>query len=57
LNGLAEVIEESGATTHVEDLIEKLSEAALDALERDELNPEAKTLLSQMVALVTKRNR
>ena len=43
--------------THVEDLIEKLSEAALDAVERDELNIEAKALLVEMVGLVTKRKR
>ena len=55
--GLADAIESSGAPTHVEDLIEKLAEAALDAVERDELNSEAKTLLIEMVGVVTKRNR
>jgi geranylgeranyl pyrophosphate synthase len=54
---LADAIESSGAPTHVEDLIEKLSEAALDAVERDGLNSEAKTLLIEMVGVVTKRNR
>ena len=57
IDGLAEAIESSGAPTHVEDLIEKLAEAALDAVERDELNIEAKALLVEMVGLVTKRNR
>ena len=57
IDGLAEAIENSGAPIHVEDLIEKLAEAALDAVERDELNNEAKTLLVEMVGVVTKRNR
>lgn len=57
IEGLAEAIENSGAPVHVEDLIEKLSEAALDALERDEINIQAKSLLTQMVDIVTKRSR
>lgn len=55
-------IEETGAVIHVEDLIEKLSESALDALsgynfESGEIAPEAITLLEEMVSLVTKRSR
>lgn len=57
IDGLADAILNSGAVTHVEDLIEKLSEAALDAIERDELNQDAKNLLIEMVSLVTKRTR
>lgn len=57
IDGLADAILKSGAVTHVEDLIEKLSEAALDAIERDEINQDAKTLLIEMVSLVTKRTR
>jgi geranylgeranyl diphosphate synthase type I len=57
IDGLADAILESGAVTHVEDLIEKLSESALDAIERDEINQDAKTLLIEMVSLVTKRTR
>lgn len=57
IEGLAEAITESGAPIHVEDLIEKLAESALDAIERDELDSNAKKLLNEMVALVTKRNR
>ena len=57
IEGLTEAIEKSGAPTHVEDLIEKLAEESLDALERDELNQAAKTLLIQMVDVVTKRSR
>lgn len=57
IDGLADAILNSGAVTHVEDLIEKLSEAALDAIERDELNQDAKYLLIEMVSLVTKRTR
>lgn len=55
--GLADAIEETGAVIHVEDLIEKLAEEALGAIERDEINSEAKTLLTQMVDVVTKRSR
>ena len=57
INGLADAIAESGAVTHVEDLIEKLSEQALDAIEREEVNSDAKRLLIEMVSLVTKRTR
>ena len=57
IDGLADAILNSGAVTHVEELIEKLSEAALDAIERDEINQDAKTLLIEMVSLVTKRTR
>lgn len=57
IEGLADAILDSGAVTHVEDLIEKLSESALDAIERDEINQDAKTLLIEMVSLVTKRTR
>ena len=54
---LREAITNSGATIHIEDLIEKLSETALDALERDEIEDGAKKMLTEMVELVTKRNR
>ena len=57
IEGLAQAISESGAPIHVEDLIEKLAESALDAIEREELNDAAKTLMLQMVELVTKRSR
>lgn len=57
IEGLADAIAESGAPIHVEDLIEKLAEEALDAIERDEINSNAKPLLIEMVSLVTKRTR
>jgi geranylgeranyl diphosphate synthase type I len=57
VSDLADAILQSGAVTHVEDLIEKLAEEALDAIERDEINNDAKTLLIEMVSLVTKRSR
>lgn len=50
-------IDESGAVVHIEDLIEKLVEAALDAIEREELSAEGKILLTEMASLVTKRSR
>ena len=57
IDGLAEAIENSGAPIHVEDLIEKLAEESLDALQRDELDNHAKKLLIEMVELVTNRSR
>ena len=57
IEGLADAIAESGAPIHVEDLIEKLAEEALDAIVRDEINSNAKPLLIEMVSLVTKRTR
>lgn len=57
IEGLADAITESGAPIHVEDLIEKLAEEALDSIERDEINSIAKPLLIEMVSLVTKRTR
>lgn len=50
-------IEATGAVFHIEDLIEKLSESALDAIESTELDLTARGLLVEMVSLVTKRSR
>ena len=55
IEGLADAIEESGAVIHIEDLIEKLAEEALDAIERDEIEKTAKGFLIEMVSLVTNR--
>lgn len=57
INEIREAIINSGAVIHIEDLIEKLSESALDALDRDEIQDEAKSALIEMVGLVTKRTR
>ena len=54
---LREVIEKSGALIHIEDLIEKLVETALEALDQDVIDLEAKELLQQMALLVSKRTR
>lgn len=54
---LQEAITETGAVIHIEDLIEKLSESASDAINRNELNNSAKPLLEEMISLVTKRSR
>lgn len=50
-------IETTGAVIHIEDLIEKLAESALDAIESAELDLTARGLLLEMVSLVTKRSR
>jgi len=57
IENLREVIIDSGAKTHVEDLIEKLAEEALDAIERNEISPEAKNLLIELVSIATKRSK
>lgn len=57
VDNLADAISQSGAVVHVEDLIEKLAEEALDAINRQELNSEVKPLLIEMVSIVTKRSR
>lgn len=57
ISNMRGAIDESGAVAHIEDLIEKLVEAALDAIERDELSREGKRFLSEMASLVTKRSR
>jgi len=50
-------INETGAVAHIENLIEKLSESALDSLSQANINQSARKMLEQMVELVTKRNR
>ena len=57
INDIRGVINESGARDHVEDLIEKLAEEALDAINRDEITPIAKKLLNEMVSIATKRDK
>ena len=53
---LQEIISETGAAMHVEDLIEELTSTALEALNRDEIVPKARELLTEMAIIATKRN-
>jgi geranylgeranyl diphosphate synthase type I len=53
---LQEIIAETGAAMHVEDLIEELTSTALEALNRDEIVPQARELLTEMAIIATKRN-
>ena len=53
---LQEIIAETGAAMHVEDLIEELTSTALEALNRDEIVPQARELLTEMATIATKRN-
>jgi geranylgeranyl diphosphate synthase type I len=53
---LQEIISETGAAMHVEDLIEELTSTALEALNRDEIAPQARELLTEMAIIATKRN-
>jgi len=53
---LQEIITETGAAMHVEDLIEELTSTALEALNRDEIVPQARELLTEMAIIATKRN-
>lgn len=50
-------IVDSGAVTHIEALIEKLAESALDALQQSTIEKSASGLLEEMVTLVTERSR
>ena len=53
---LQEIITETGAAMHVEDLIDELTSTALEALNRDEIVPQARELLTEMAIIATKRN-
>lgn len=53
---LQEIISETGAAMHVEDLIEELTSTALEAINRDEIDSQARELLTQMAIIATKRN-
>ena len=53
---LQEIIAETGAAMHVEDLIEELTSTALEALNRDEIDSQARKLLTEMAIIATKRN-
>jgi len=56
ISRLQEIIAETGAAMHVEDLIEELTSTALEALNRDEIVPQARELLTEMAIIATKRN-
>lgn len=53
---LREVISATGAREHVEDLIEKLTLTALDALSREEIPPFAHALLEELASNAVRRN-
>ena len=53
---LQEIIIETGAAMHVEDLIEELTSTALEAINRDEIDAQARNLLTEMAIIATKRN-
>ena len=54
---LRNVILETGAVSHVEELISKLSKEALASIQRDELTTESKQLLLEMIDQVVNRTR
>ena len=53
---LQEIIAETGAAMHVEDLIEELTSTALEAINRDEIDLQARKLLTEMAIIATQRN-
>jgi geranylgeranyl diphosphate synthase type I len=53
---LQEIISETGAAMHVEDLIEELTSTALEAINRDEIDSQARELLTHMAIIATRRN-
>ena len=53
---LQEIIAETGAAMHVEDLIEELTSTALEAINRDEIDGQSRKLLTEMAIIATQRN-
>jgi len=56
VEALRTIIIETGARDHVEDLIEKLTLTALDALNRDEIPQTAHALLSELASIAIGKN-
>ena len=56
VEALRTIIIETGARDHVEDLIEKLTLTALDALNRDEISPAAHALLNELASIALGKN-
>lgn len=56
VEALRAIITETGARDHVEDLIEKLTLTALDALNRDEIPQTAHALLSELASIAIGKN-
>lgn len=56
VEALRTVIADTGAHEHVEDLIEKLSFTALDALSRDEIEAPARALLVELASIAIRRS-
>jgi len=56
IDALRTIISDTGAREHVENLIEKLFLTALDALNRDEVEPSAHALLDELAAIAIGRN-
>lgn len=56
IDSLRTVIADTGAREHIEDLIEKLMLTALDALNRDEIEPSAHALLEELASIAVRRN-
>lgn len=53
---LQEIIAETGAAMHVEDLIEELTSTALEAISREQIDEQARKLLTEMAIIATQRN-
>ena len=51
VEALRAIIIETGARDHVEELVEKLTLTALDALNRDEIPPTAHALLTELASI------
>ena len=56
ISELRDIITQTGAREHVEELIEKLTSTALDALNRDEIDESAHALLTEMTNTAIRRN-
>jgi len=56
IEALQAIITETGARQHVEDLIEKLTLTAQDALNRDGIDPSAHALLDELASIAVRRS-
>ncbi|MSO26884.1 MAG: polyprenyl synthetase family protein [Candidatus Nanopelagicales bacterium] len=56
VGALREIIAETGAREHAENLIDSLLETSLDAMQTDVVNPEARRILTDLAHAATKRS-
>jgi geranylgeranyl diphosphate synthase type I len=55
ISDLQQIITDTGATSHIENMIEKLTSTSLAALNHDGISLDGKKLLSELAILATNR--